>query len=65
MSFISSLGISRSCANAHVTYPYKSGAPSTMDLLSDEIQALVSPISIMLPQAKSGKVRVIAASSAK
>ncbi len=48
---------------AHV--PYKGGAPSTTGLLSGEIQAIFSPISTMLPHAKSGKARVIAVSSAK
>ena len=45
--------------------PYKGGAPSTTGLLSGEIQVLFSPISTMLPHAKSGRARVLAVSSAK
>ncbi|MEQ1772272.1 MAG: tripartite tricarboxylate transporter substrate binding protein [Burkholderiales bacterium] len=48
-----------------VHVPYKGGAPSTTGLLSGEIQVLFSPISTMLPHAKSGRARVLAVSSAK
>jgi tripartite-type tricarboxylate transporter receptor subunit TctC len=48
-----------------VHVPYKGGAPSTTALLSGEIQVLFSPISTMLPHARSGRARVLAVSSAK
>ena len=48
-----------------VHIPYKGGAPSTTGLLSGEIQAIFSPISTMLPHARSGKARALAVSSAK
>ncbi len=48
-----------------VHVPYKGGAPSTTALLSGEIQAIFTPISTMLPHAKSGKARLLAVSSAK
>lgn len=48
-----------------VHIPYKGGAPSTTALLSGEIQAIFTPISTMLPHAKTGKARLLAVSSAK
>jgi tripartite-type tricarboxylate transporter receptor subunit TctC len=46
-----------------VHVPYKGGAPAAVATASGEIQALLTPISEVLPHIKSGRVRPIAVSS--
>src|SRR5688572_6628316 len=46
-----------------VHVPYKGGAPAAVATASGEIQALLTPISEVLPYIKSGRVRPIAVSS--
>jgi tripartite-type tricarboxylate transporter receptor subunit TctC len=45
--------------------PYKGGAPSVTALLGGEIQAIFSPVSVIVPLARAGKVRALAVSSLK
>ncbi len=46
-----------------VHIPYKGGAPATIDLVAGQIPIAFSPISSLLPQIESGKVRGLAISS--
>jgi tripartite-type tricarboxylate transporter receptor subunit TctC len=46
---------------AHI--PYKGSAPATIDLVAGQIPILFTPLSPLLPQIESGKVRAIGVSS--
>jgi tripartite-type tricarboxylate transporter receptor subunit TctC len=46
-----------------VHIPYKGSTPATVDLVAGQIPVLFSPISALLPQIASGKVRAIGVSS--
>lgn len=46
-----------------VHIPYKGSTPATIDLVAGQIPVLVVPISSLLPQIESGKVRAIGVSS--
>ncbi len=48
-----------------VHIPYKGSTPATVDLVAGQIPILFSPISALLPQIESGKVRAIGVSSAQ
>lgn len=45
--------------------PYKGATPAVAALLGGEVQAIFNPITAILPQARAGKVRALAVSSAK
>lgn len=45
--------------------PYKGSAPAVLDVAAGHIPATLQPLGTMLTQARSGKLRVIAVSSAK
>ncbi len=45
--------------------PYKGATPAVGALLGGEVQAIFNPITAILPQARAGKVRALAVSSAK
>lgn len=45
--------------------PYKGGAPALNALLSGEVQATFLPITVVLPQARAGKLRMLGISSGK
>ena len=54
----------QSMARVQMTHvPYKGGAPATVDLIAGQIPVLFAPISTLLPQMATGKVRVIGVSS--
>jgi tripartite-type tricarboxylate transporter receptor subunit TctC len=44
--------------------PFKGGAPAVVALMGGEIQAIITPIPEIFPHMKSGRVRIIAVSSA-
>ncbi len=44
--------------------PYKGSAPAIADLIGGQVQVLFDPISTLHPQARSGKVRALAVSTA-
>ncbi|WP_326537882.1 Bug family tripartite tricarboxylate transporter substrate binding protein [Pseudorhodoferax sp.] len=44
--------------------PYKGSAPAIADLIGGQVQVLFDPISTLYPQARSGKVRALAVSTA-
>ena len=44
--------------------PFKGGAPATIALMGGEIQAIITPIPEIVPHMKSGRVRIVAVSSA-
>ena len=46
-----------------VHIPYKGSTPATVDLVAGQIPVLVAPISALLPQIESGKVRALGVSS--
>jgi tripartite-type tricarboxylate transporter receptor subunit TctC len=46
-----------------VHIPYKGSAPATIDLVAGQIPILFTPVSPLLPQIESGKVRAIGVSS--
>ncbi len=45
--------------------PYKGATPAVAALLGGEVQSIFNPITAILPQARTGKVRALALSSAK
>ena len=45
--------------------PYKGGGPAMNAVLSGEVQTSFLPVTVVMPQAASGKVRALAVSSAK
>jgi tripartite-type tricarboxylate transporter receptor subunit TctC len=45
--------------------PYKGTGPALAALLGGEVQATFSPLAVVLPQARAGKVRALAVGSAK
>jgi tripartite-type tricarboxylate transporter receptor subunit TctC len=45
--------------------PYRGSAPAYTDLISNQIQAMFDSLPAVLPQAKAGKVRVLAVSTAQ
>ena len=61
-----SMSLLTNMANIKMVHvPYKGGAPAAVATVSGEIQALLTPISEVLPHIKSGRVRAIAVSSDK
>jgi tripartite-type tricarboxylate transporter receptor subunit TctC len=48
-----------------VHVPYKGSTPATIDLVAGQIPILFTPISALVPQIESGKVRAIGVSSAQ
>jgi tripartite-type tricarboxylate transporter receptor subunit TctC len=48
-----------------VHVPYKGSAPAVIDLLGGSVSVLFSSIPVMLPHARSGKLRALAVGSAK
>ncbi len=54
----------QSIAKIRMTHiPYKGSTPATVDLVAGQIPILFAPISALLPQIESGKVRAIGVSS--
>ncbi|MBI3937709.1 MAG: tripartite tricarboxylate transporter substrate binding protein [Betaproteobacteria bacterium] len=45
--------------------PYKGGGPAVAALVSGEVQVIFNPVTAILPQARAGRVRPLAVSSAK
>ena len=45
--------------------PYKGGAPAINALISSEVQMTMLPVTIVMPQARGGRVRALAVTSAK
>jgi tripartite-type tricarboxylate transporter receptor subunit TctC len=43
--------------------PYKGGAPALQDLVGGQVPVSINPLSELLPQLKSGKIRVLAVTS--
>jgi len=48
-----------------VHVPYKGGAPALNAVISGEVQMSIIPVTIVMPQAKTGRVRALAVTSAK
>ena len=45
--------------------PYKGGAPAATDVVSGQVQLMFSPIGVVMPFVKTGKLRALAVTSAK
>jgi len=45
--------------------PYKGGGPAINALVSGEVQVTILPVTVVMPQAKAGRVRALAVTSAK
>jgi tripartite-type tricarboxylate transporter receptor subunit TctC len=45
--------------------PYKGGAPAINALISGEVQMTMLPVTVVMPQARGGRVRALAVTSAK
>jgi tripartite-type tricarboxylate transporter receptor subunit TctC len=45
--------------------PYKGGGPAINALVSGEVQTVFLPVTVVLPQARAGKIRALAVTSAK
>ena len=55
-------------ALAHVDMnhiPYKGGAPAANDVIGGQVELMFSPIPVAMPHVKSGRLRVLAVTSAK
>jgi tripartite-type tricarboxylate transporter receptor subunit TctC len=53
---------------AHVSMnhiPYKGGAPAVTDVLSGQVELMFSPMAVAMPHVKSGRLRLLAVTSAK
>lgn len=48
-----------------VHVPYKGGAPALNAVIGGEVQMSILPVTIVMPQAKAGRVRALAVTSAK
>ena len=48
-----------------VHVPYKGGAPAMIDLIAGQVQVLFSSAATAVPQAKAGKIRALAVTTAK
>ena len=48
-----------------VHVPYKGGAPATTALVSGEVQLLIFGVGLVMPQAKAGKMKALAVTSAE
>ncbi|MGZ5147751.1 MAG: Bug family tripartite tricarboxylate transporter substrate binding protein [Burkholderiales bacterium] len=45
--------------------PYKGGAPAVTDVISGQVELMFSPMAVAMPHVKSGKLRLLAVTSAK
>jgi tripartite-type tricarboxylate transporter receptor subunit TctC len=55
----------RSMASINIVHvPYKGGAPALADLLGGQLQLMFGPAALVLPHARTGRLRVLGVSSA-
>ena len=57
--------LSQACGVSLTAVHYKGGAPALQDLVGGQVPVSINPLSELLPQLKSGKIRVLAVTSAQ
>jgi tripartite-type tricarboxylate transporter receptor subunit TctC len=56
----------KSLAHVNMTHiPYKGGAPAVTEVISGQVELMFSPMAVAMPHVKSGRLRVLAVTSAK